>query len=239
MTQHTTTGAALAFLDDKVFYADMIDLVQRDAADILQAGPDGVLLRTGTGTCLLASANEATARRLLTLVDDCRLLVAHSPFELPLAEAMFGLNRRTTCLSSAYVGPALAPVSHSDLRIEPLTLAWQPVVSANYAMDGPDYHRSRIEAGQMWGAFRGDDLTGFIGLHEEGAMGLLVVLEPYRRQGIARYLLTHLTNDVLSRGLTPYDHIIVGNAASAALQAGLGFTISSRTLAWISRSESD
>ena len=237
-TEIPTTDQALDFLDDKVFYADMIGLVTRGES-ILAAGPAGVLVRTGDGTCVMASRDEDSAHAMLGLVnpDRCACMVVHEDYAIGLVESRFGFDRHTRCIASAYLGASLPQSGRTDLSVAPLTPEWADTVSANYHMDGPDYIRTRIQAGEMWGAFHGDDLLGFIGLHEEGSMGMLTVFEQYRRQGIADYLMTDLANRMIARGLTPHDHIIVGNLASETLQRKLGFSISTRTLTWMSRGD--
>ena len=227
---------ALNFLDDRVFYADMIDLVTRGES-ILAAGPAGVLIQNWDGTYMMAATDEDSARRLLNLIspDHCECIVVHNDSAVGLVEERFGFDRHTRCIASAYYGAPLPQSPRTDLSIHPLTPQWVDLVSASYSLDGPDYIRTRIDAGEMWGAFLGDDLAGFIGLHEEGSMGMLVVFEQYRRQGIAEYLMIDLANRMLAQGCTPHDHIIVGNLASESLQRKLGFSISTRTLTWMSR----
>lgn len=46
----------------------------------------------------------------------------------------------------------------------------------------------RLRAGVMLGAFLRDRPAGFIGLHEEGSMGMPEVLPEFRRMGVARAL---------------------------------------------------
>jgi len=223
---------ALDYLDDPVFYADLIDCL-KGGAEIVAAGAAGVLLRTADDTCLAAADNPDCARRLLDQLDHCRQLVAHDEHSLAAGVARFGLTPGMTCYSSAYLGTGLPPVQRDDLHIDTLTPDWVDTVAEHYHADDRSYLTRLLRAGVMLGAFRGDTLVGFIGQHATGAMGLLEVFPEYRRQGIARYLLTHLTNKLLAAGHVPYDHIVVGNDASEALQRGLGFTISTRTLTWM------
>jgi len=227
------------FLDDKVFYADMLDVATRPCSTVLAAGPTGVLLRTGAGTAMMASADEDSAKTLLGLLDPsrCDCIVVHEEHAVPLVEERLGFDRHTCCIASAYLGAALPQSSRTDLSVVPLKEDWVGVISENYSMDGPDYIRARIDAGEMWGAFRDAELLGFIGLHEEGSMGMLQVFEPYRRQGVAEYLVTDLANRMLAQGRVPHDHIILGNLASEALQRKLGFSISTRRLWWMSHGD--
>jgi len=214
----------------------MIGLVTRGES-IIAAGPTGVLVQNWDGTYMMASADEQSAWNLLNLIDPdhCDCIVVHADYAVHLVEQRFGFDRHTRCIASAYYGAPLPQSPRTDLSIQPLTPQWADLVSANYHLDGPDYIRTRIDAGEMWGAFRDNDLLGFIGLHEEGSMGMLDVFDQYRRHGVAEYLMIDLANRMLAQGHTPHDHIIVGNLASESLQRKLGFSISTRTLTWMSR----
>lgn len=184
----------------------------------------------------MISCRDENSADLLELlgVEECRLLVVHEPFLIPLAEHRFDFRKHTRCLSSAFLGTALAPILNPDLRIETLGIEWTNWLVDHYAMDGQEYLSSRLEAGEVWGGFRGEQIAAFIGLHEEGSMGMLVVLDEFRRQGIAEFMVTDLATRLLAKGLVPHDHIIVGNDASEALQRKLGFEISTRTICWMS-----
>ena len=228
--------AALDFLSDKVFYADMIDWVTRGVAEIMVAGESGVLLRSQSDVCMMTASDQASAHQMLEMIGatNCTLMVAHDDISVALVPEHFTVKHRTSCWSSVFLGSHLPEISRPDLRIETLGPQWLEVITANYDMDSHEYLRRRVDARVMLGAFRDQQLLGFIGQHSEGAMGILVVLDEHRRQGIAEYLLSHLTNRLLSQSRIAYDHIIVGNQASEALQRKLGFTISTRTLSWVS-----
>lgn len=59
--------------------------------------------------------------------------------------------------------------------------------------------------------------------HEDGSMGFLHVLAPYRGQGMARTLTTALAQSLLRLGVPPFMYIVTRNQASIRLSASLGF----------------
>jgi ribosomal protein S18 acetylase RimI-like enzyme len=186
---------------------------------------------------MISAANEETVHAMLAELDPnhCRLMIVHESFAIPIVEKKYNLTRHVKCVSSAYLGPGLPEIDRPDLRIDRLGTDWVGWVCDHYAMDTPSYVRGRIEAGEVWGVFSGEQILGFIGLHEEGSMGMLVILEEHRRQGLAEYLVTFLTNSLLTQGRIPHDHIIVGNDASERLQRKMGFEISTRNLWWMTK----
>jgi len=231
-------GRLPEFLDDQVFYADMIDSLASGRATILSSGPMGVLLLTENGTHMVAALNPSAAEELVETMaagwSASPLVVAHDEFSATILGELYGFDRVTPCWSSALVGQAPAPIERADLHIETLGQEWSSTIAELYWMDDLAYVCERIDARVMLGAFRGDTLLGFVGRHQEGAIGMLEVLPEHRRQGVAEYLMTHLIDQIINEGRTPYDHIIVGNQASVALQLKLGFTISQRVLRWMS-----
>nr|WP_296465260.1 GNAT family N-acetyltransferase [uncultured Acetatifactor sp.] len=87
----------------------------------------------------------------------------------------------------------------------------------------------------MYGAFLEGRQVGFVGTHEEGALGMLFVEEPFRGRGIGASLEAYVVNRMLERGQTPYGHVAVGNAASERLQERLGFYKAEKTFWWLEK----
>ena len=74
---------------------------------------------------------------------------------------------------------------------------------------------------------------GFAGFHEEGSMGMLVVLPEYRRQGVGERLERHLIRSAMLSGGIPYCNVFISNSASLSLQAKLGLREGSVRSWWL------
>ena len=98
---------------------------------------------------------------------------------------------------------------------------------------GREYIECRLAAGEMFGAFKDGELAGFIGLHEEGSMGMLEVLAAFRRMGVGSLLVATLCRFLMERGLTPFSQFTVDNLASRALHESMGFSISTEFVFWL------
>ena len=85
----------------------------------------------------------------------------------------------------------------------------------------------------MRGAFAKGQLLGFIGMHSEGSVGMLEVLPPYRRRGVALALMAAMANHCLERGWVPFSQIFDGNTASLELHRRLGWTLCPEKLYWV------
>jgi tRNA (guanine37-N1)-methyltransferase len=66
-------------------------------------------------------------------------------------------------------------------------------------------------------------LAGYIGTHDEGAMGLLQILPPYRRRHYAEALETAMIRFLMADGRAVWGQVEESNTASRRLQEKLGF----------------
>ncbi len=138
------------------------------------------------------------------------------------------------CITASYLKKEAPVVAHPEIEIRALTENDLPFVLENYHNPGSvEAHiRDRIQAGMIGGIIDGK-LAGFVGIHQEGAMGLLEVLPEFRRRGLAELLECEIIRACLSSGNLPYCHIRKGNAASMALQQKLGLSLDMTPVYWV------
>lgn len=85
---------------------------------------------------------------------------------------------------------------------------------------------ARLEEGRVFGGSLPDGrMVGFIGLHDEGSMGMLEVFPRHRRKGYGRDLEAWLINRHLERRELPWGEVFEENAPSLALQEDLGLVV--------------
>lgn len=227
---------ALEYLTkDPVLHADMLGCVRRGSARVLAASCSGVLLYDRvSGTHMLSAENGEAARRMLSDLSDSELFVAHQDDCAAAAQEKFGLTHRMPVCNAAYLQKGPIPENGSPAQIRRLDERFLPFVREHYRNIQEDgYLLGRLRAGVMFGAFVEGEPAGFIGMHEEGSMGMLEVLPRFRRRGIARMLETFQINRVLSAGAVPYAQIKAGNEASVALHRKLGFCLSDASICWL------
>lgn len=99
--------------------------------------------------------------------------------------------------------------------------------------------RAILESGSVFGLFDDSKLAGFIGEHTEGGMGMLTVLEPFRRRGYGLTLEKFMIGYVMSAGRAAYCDVDMTNASSLALQSKLGLVAAPGYTFWIMQYESD
>ena len=226
---------ALEYLQkDLLHNIGMIGPIKRGTAQILHVCDDGVMLRDRVSDAVMLSVSAyETGAMLLEQIPSAKLYLVHQGFMLDDLKAKVRLSDAHEDFTAVYLRGEPLPV-RSDMSIVPLDVSALDLVQRNYGVKvGADYLRGRLEASALFGAFVEGELVGFGGEHEEGSLGMLVILEPYRRMGYAASLVGFGVNRQLERKLTPFSCIGVDNAASIEMHKKLGFTVSSERVWWI------
>lgn len=226
--------AAFRYLKKQpLFHTDMTETLRSGDGKLLWAGEHGVLLQTA-GVTMISAEEESTARQIMAVLPKTDLIEVHQDFYREALQRKTGLSCGVVCRQAAWMKKKpLLPVPEAA-EIRPLSVEALPFIMQHYKhADDEEYLRDRLQSGCMWGAYRGECLTGFIGIHEEGSMGFLQVIPEYQRQGIAAQLETFLANRMISCGRVPFAQIETDNQASFALHRKLGFEISKQQLYWL------
>lgn len=227
---------ALEYLNrDFMLNVDIIEGIKRGLVDILYAENDGVLVKPKDGDAYMLSVD--CVQKAFEIVEKVQpfLLVMHQmDIKEQLAER-YGYSHGRECHHAVYIRTEPLPDSSFDIR--PLTMEYAELASKTYHMGDMEYITELIEKKILVGAFDGETLMGFIGVHSEGAMGILEVLPEYRRRGIAQALEAYVINRTIEKGEVPYAQIFADNKASLELQRKLGLEISENHICWIWKEE--
>ena len=177
------------------------------------------------GRQMACSATEKTQEQLWLAVCGEELLE-------PLVQ-QYGLEVYRSCYQACYTRKETLRVPHKDIRL--LTEADLAYAAAGIPDLDRDYLLQRIRAGAMYGIYmeQGKKLAGFIGLHQDGGMGMLFVEEAYRRQGLAISLESWLINQQLQQGQTPFCQIGEKNESALQLQEKLGLYLCTEPMWWL------
>ena len=99
-----------------------------------------------------------------------------------------------------------------------------PFIRETYTgFDADDAYLQRCLKRGMLGIETEGQLAGYIGTHDEGAMGLLQILPQYRRRHFAEALETAMIRFLMAEGLPVWGQVEESNTASRRLQEKLGF----------------
>ena len=227
----TGRDTALAYLRrDPALYANLLEVLRRGSGRLLYAGEDGVVLYdTGCGAYMLSARPGAEDRLLSLLPAHCDSIVAHETSTWQRALERWHFAHSQICFSAAYLSCRPLHLAPFRGQLRPLTPDLAPWVFDHYglAFGGVDHIRKAIRRGMLGLYPPGEDLpAGFVGFHDEGSIGMLEVLPPFRRRGCGLVLLQAAVNLALERGSLPFGQIFHDNAPSLALHRKAGFTLS-------------
>ena len=174
----------------------------------------------------LLPADEAGARRLLAaLAPEDHYLVGFDAWLLDLLQGRFEIEWTLRCRKLAWPdGRDPGTPAHP---VRPLVLT-----DASYLFEHSDYQaytdipyiEDQILHG-LGGGIEGPDgrLAAWALTHDDGAIGFLHVLEPFRRLGYGASLTCWMIREVLAQGGIPFVHIEATNEKSQGLALKTGF----------------
>ena len=236
--QSACNERALAYIAQSQDPRELIALsesLRLGRSSCLYADDDGVVVRVTTPGDYLVGARDGTAA--------ARLLACVGPTEqtgdvIALQDASwaaavgFAPDAPLAYQICVYEGSEPIPV-RGTLRIAPLTVDDLAVVCDHYKNLPEDFIARHLADGWMYGGYTAaNELVGFVGEHDEGAIGMLEVFEAHRRRGYGWELEGFLINQMLKAGRVPFTQVVVGNEPSFALHRKLGFSVLPRVQCW-------
>ena len=230
----------------KILHMDMIELINRGRAVIVLKEWDKILLKdkktnifyyTGDSSDLLMDLDDETRYSIEEIVLHQVDLVEEVKEILKKEDALF-------CYQAVYTQKERMPITGlyradgkptaQGLIIRPLTEEDSDKISEMYDLvDDIEYTKERILAGCMFGAFLNEEFAGCAGIHDDGSIGMLKVLEKYCKRKIGSALETYVINYALQLGWTPYAYVVVDNMISLEMQKKLGLHLSKTPIVWI------
>ncbi len=234
---------------DKRNQIHIIESLKRGQGEILYAGENSLLVydsaaRVGmllleenqkTDAVRMQEENREAEMKLLGAVPAEAEYVVVSQKNLVRLLEENGFCELLKCRQYLYPQRESLPVRHKDIRRLARTELTKEQTAFLYASYDVEEIGERLDAGALYGAFDGERLVGFVGLHAEGSTGLLYVDEMYRRKGIAESMMAYLVNRQLEKGWIPYGQVEEENEPSKRLQEKLGFYSAGREIWWMKR----
>lgn len=228
-------------LKNKLHHTDMTELIVRGQAKLLFHSEAGALLQDKkSGAYMLTVKDRESGEAILEQVfgdaerrreaEAVSLFVTHQEFMNEAVQKRFHIQQMPVCKQMVYTRKEALPKKEADIRR--LSVSYLEAIAENYTLVDKSVLQERLVSGVMYGIFVKEELAGFIGEHEEGGMGMLMVFPSFRRRGLAEALETDLINRTLQRGHTPFCQIFEGNESSYKLQEKLGLYCAKEKLWW-------
>ncbi len=222
------------------------------AADVGTSGEWDILVYDGESRICMMMAADGTAGKALAekIPADARWIVTSQPFMKEILERReFPDSGRTfpgdikgkfheisLCVQMLYTPRETLSVRYREIRrLTEKDIAYVCLHYPEREGGGEGYIRERIRSGALYGAFAGERLIGFAGVHRGGSLGMLYVEEARRRSGIGQSLEAYMVNRMLDRGRTPYLYVDERDAAMYRLQEKLGFYKAGKSFLWLKK----
>ena len=223
---------------DVCLYAYMLQC-KRSGGMVLYETEDALLLQGRVSKILYSAARslEAGKRIIEHLPVHFDILVAHDKYTEPWLNAMRNLTCELECVHCVYTKTAPPEIQLPDgFTIQRLDTAHMQTIISLYrhsmeSLANESYIGECLKDG-MYGAFHGDELCGFIGVHDQESIGLLEVHPNWRRKGLAVALEQVMIAKQLERGRLPYGEIVSDNTASLQLQRKAGMVTNEKLTYW-------
>lgn len=223
-------------LEDPVLYVEMLEVYKTGSSEVLYAENDGVLLYDNLSFNYLATAKTlAGARDIVRLLpQDYGVFVTHDEIFQELIDIDFVFKDSLLSYNHVYQSSEHVPLENTEAEIRLLDDSYLEVIKQHYTIERlstDTYILGRIKDG-MLGAFVDDKLTGFIGIHDSGPIGLLEVFDEYRGQKIAQTLQAAIMNCLIDQGKTIFLQVNVTNEVSLHIQKKLHMTCAKNPCGW-------
>lgn len=224
------------FKSDPALYADMETYRRSGAWTVAYDSPTALWMRWDRGWLhAIAAFDPEEARDILQRIPEKDAIVLRGCAGLRETAEACGFSGCSPCRQVVYRG-APPPVRTALIIRRPDEADYQKV-SSSYSLGSEAELRAAFDGGDFLGGYLDGELAGFIGVHDEGSMGMLHVFEPYRRRGFGEALYAALIDHQLERGRLPFAQIFADNTASLALQRKMGLTVSHDFVYWMWRGE--
>ncbi len=221
---------------DPRFYIDMIEPLRSGLSHAVSSDSDGVLIHFDGYLWYMMAKTKERAVEMAHIAKDCMVsgeqLCCHD--KVALEECAIIVGQRVLPIPvviSAYFSDRPFELSE-NFELKPMTLDQAMFFADTYTnfRDLPkeealEAARREILRGVMYVGYVNGEPVGYIGTHREGTMGLLEVMPAHRRKGYGTLLEKALINEQLSKGITPFGHILETNIASIELQKSIGLWV--------------
>ena len=229
-------GKALKYLEqNSLFHMGMIFPIRRGSAEIFYAEDDGVFIQDRvSGAFMLSFYGLDRGMEFLDSIGRVELICLYQKELADYFQKKHNYDKYTENFQAVYMKKEPVKVSVEGLEIRTLDARSLDLIYEHYHYHvSRDYLKRRLEDGAIYGGFADGELCGFAGVHEEGAVGILKVLDKFRRRGFAEALEAHVINAVLANGEVPFVQVSPDNDASIGLQRKLGLEVSRERLYWL------
>lgn len=221
--------------NDPLLNVTLLQSLIHDHADIVYQDDESVLLFDRPSNTMLLSAvsYESVVKCITAITEPSDFLVIQKEYA-DYIENHLRLHHSADYHQAVYFEQSVG-IQNARLSFKLLDESDKERVRTLYKTTDFTYIENRLEQKSLWAGIGNGQITGFIGIHDEGSIGMLYVLPEFRKQGYAQELLAWMTHHYLLENKIPYSQISKDNMASIKLHKKVGYTVSHDTVVWLTR----
>ena len=216
---------------DYLNHLDMIYAINHGAS-IIYFDEQGIMIKFGD-MYMMSIKNPVLGKRLINNLNDCKMIAVHNDCFKDIIEEKFGLSQRIVAYQYGYLKDTVTLIDVFQIEIKEIGMEYYDFIKENYSTPIDDeYLIERIKSKVFIGAFDQDKIVGFAGIHDDGSIGFVEVIEEYQRKKIASMLETYMINNLLAKKELVYLQVEIDNIPSMKLHEKLGYVRSNDIITW-------
>lgn len=216
---------------DYLNHLDMIYAINHGAL-IIYFDEQGIMIKFGD-MYMMSIKNPVLGKRLINNLNDCKMIAVHNDCFKDIIEEKFGLSQRIVAYQYGYLKDTVTLIDVFQIEIKEIGMEYYDFIKENYSTPIDDeYLIERIKSKVFIGAFDQEKIVGFAGIHDEGSIGFVEVIEEYQRKKIASMLETYMINNLLAKKELVYLQVETDNIPSMKLHEKLGYVRSNDIITW-------
>ena len=193
-------------------YAGILEIIDRNTFKIIENDLKGLLIQDTVSTIYFGIyENEDILKNWIHSHKEIKLLVLYKPLLLK------GYTCFLECYPIAYLKKE--PFNYkSELNVRIASIKDLSFILYHYNLLEESEIQKIISMNHLYIGYKKNILVGFIGLHLEGSIGLLYILEEYKGNGYGTELEMFLVNHLLFKNKIPFGQLETENNHSIFLQ---------------------
>lgn len=215
-------------------YLNHLDIIYaiNHGASIIYFDNHGIIIKFGD-VHILSVKEPELAKQLLDNLDDCKMLAIHNDHNQEFIKEKFKFEPTIIAHQYGYLKEYVTIIDNPKINIKEIGMEHYNFIKDNYSGSiDEEYLIKRIKANVFIGAFDNDKIVGCAGIHDEGSIGFVEVIEEYRRKKIASMLETYMINKLLKNNEIVYLQVEIDNIPSMKFHERLGFIQASDIITW-------
>lgn len=220
------------FGKDKNHFA-LADFTLASGGKILYADPDGLLIYF-CGIYVLFGTSGKGIENALSLVERAECFVCSSDEEGDAVNQKFGFKMKKPCYQILYEKPFGVEIPcDTVVKTLPPTDENIDLVTSTYTLGFSREDIKRLMTNYtFYATYTGGEISGYIGRHDEGSIGLLEIFPKFRRMGLGAFLVDYSVKMLTGSGEIAYCNIETTNEKSLKMHLKMGFVPSEKLVYW-------